>query len=75
MWVPGTDRIGFRSDRKGKNGIWTVGFKDGAAAGDPVLIKPDAGDYTPLGVSRDGSTLLWTFPRIERHLQRGGGPL
>jgi len=55
MWVPGADRPVFRSDRKGNNGIWMVRFKDGAAAGDPILIKQDAGDYTPLGVSRDGS--------------------
>lgn len=55
MWVPDSDRIVFRSDRKGTNGIWMVRFKDGAAAGEPVLIKQDAGDYTPLGVTRDGS--------------------
>lgn len=32
-----------------------VRFKDGAALGDPVLIKQDAGEYTPLGIGRDGS--------------------
>jgi Tol biopolymer transport system component len=55
VWVPGSDRIVFRSDRNSANGIWMVRFQDGSAAGDPILLKGDAGDYTPLGVSRDGS--------------------
>jgi len=55
LWVPGSDRIVFRSDQKGTNGIWMVRFRDGSAAGDPVLLKADAGAYTALGISRDGS--------------------
>jgi Tol biopolymer transport system component len=60
MWVPDSDKIVFRSDRNGKNAIWMVRFKDGQA-GAPVLIKPDAGDYTAKGMSRDGSLFysLW----------------
>ncbi|MCC6361997.1 MAG: PD40 domain-containing protein [Bryobacterales bacterium] len=55
VWVPGTDKFIFRSDRTGKEGIWTAGFKDGQTTGDPVLVKPDVGDFTPVGVSREGS--------------------
>ncbi len=55
LWVPGSDRIVFRSNRNGTNGIWTLRVKDGEAAGEPVLLRPDVGDYIPVGVSRDGS--------------------
>ncbi|MDP2996056.1 MAG: tetratricopeptide repeat protein [Bryobacterales bacterium] len=55
MWAPDSDKIVFRSDRNGKNAIWMVRFRDGQAAGPPVLIRPDAGDYDPKGISRDGS--------------------
>ena len=53
LWVPGSDRILFRSDRKGANGIWMVRFRDGSAVGDPVLLKADTGAYTALGIGRD----------------------
>ncbi len=55
MWVPDSDRLVFRSDRKGSSGIWTVRVKDGAALGTPVLIKQGAGEYSPLGITRDGA--------------------
>jgi hypothetical protein len=32
-----------------------VRFKDGSTVGEPTLLKADAGAYTPLGVSSDGS--------------------
>ena len=35
MWVPDTDKLVFRSDRTGKEGIWMVGFKDGQTVGEP----------------------------------------
>lgn len=55
MWVPGTDQIVFRSDRDGKDSVWMVRFREGRAAGAPVLLKPDAGEYEAKGISRDGS--------------------
>src|SRR5262249_28788477 len=55
MWIPNSDRFLFRSDRNGKSAIWTARFRDGELAGDPSLIKSDAGQYIPLGVSREGS--------------------
>ncbi|MBL8295621.1 MAG: PD40 domain-containing protein [Bryobacterales bacterium] len=61
MWVPKTDQIVFRSDRNGKLGMWLVRFKDGQSMGEPRLIKPDAGDFRPEGVSQDGSV----FYRLE----------
>jgi Tol biopolymer transport system component len=55
VWVPDSDILVFRSDRGGKNGVWMVRFQNGRAAGEPVLVRADAGDYQPLGISRDGS--------------------
>jgi Tol biopolymer transport system component len=55
VWVPDSDTIVFLSDRNGKNAIWTVRFKDGQAAGEPVMVKADAGNYSPNGIGRDGS--------------------
>jgi Tol biopolymer transport system component len=55
VWAPDGDKIFFRSDRNGKNAVWMVRFRDGQAVGPPVLIRPDAGDYLPKGISRDGS--------------------
>ena len=55
VWVPDGDAIVFRSDRGGKNAIWMVRIRDGQATAAPVLLKPDAGDYSPKGISRDGA--------------------
>jgi Tol biopolymer transport system component len=55
MWAPDGDKIVFRSDRNGNNAIWMVRFRDGQAAGTPILVKPDAGDYEPQGITSDGS--------------------
>ena len=67
LWVPGTDKILFRSDRNGKNAVWMVRFQDGRAAGAPVFVKPDTGDYQGRGISRDGS-LFYTVKRETREV-------
>ncbi|MBI4909888.1 MAG: PD40 domain-containing protein [Acidobacteria bacterium] len=55
MWVPDGNRFVFLSDRSGKDAIWMVRFRDGQAAGAPILVKPGADGYDPKGISRDGS--------------------
>jgi Tol biopolymer transport system component len=54
-WVPDTDEIVFMSNRSGRNGIWMVRFKEGQAASEPVLVRDNVGDFSPNGISRDGS--------------------
>jgi Tol biopolymer transport system component len=58
--MPDRDVILFRSDRSGKNAIWSVKFQDGRTTGPPELIKADSGDYDPVGLSRDG-TLFYSL--------------
>ena len=67
IWVPDNDTIVFLSDRSGKNAVWMVRFKEGQAAGDPVMVKADAGNYWPNGIGRDGS-LYYTLRHESREI-------
>lgn len=64
IWLPGSDRLVFRSGRSGKLAMWMLRFKDGQVVGEPVSIKSDMGDYRPVGASRDGSI----FYRLENRV-------
>jgi Tol biopolymer transport system component len=45
----------FLSSRGGSQGLWTVAMRDGKAQGAPRLLKPDVGQFYPLGLTRTGA--------------------
>lgn len=53
-WVPDSDALLFVSDRAGTLDAWMVEIADGAAQGEPRLVRKNLGQITPLGFSRDG---------------------
>jgi Tol biopolymer transport system component len=44
----------FASDRNGQKGLWAVPVSDGRPTGDPVLLKPDIGAASSLGLTSSG---------------------
>ena len=54
-WAPNGEHILFASDRQGTLGAWLLRFEDGEPAGEPVLVRPDMWQMTPLGFTQDGS--------------------
>jgi len=51
-WAP-DGRLAFRSDRSGKNDIWTVEFQDGKVGPAPRVLWQDF-NFTPLGITKAG---------------------
>ncbi|MCX6537514.1 MAG: hypothetical protein NT151_01065 [Acidobacteria bacterium] len=54
-WVPGSDTVLFASDRTGTQDAWALHVVDGKPQGDPVLVRKDIGQVTPMGFSARGS--------------------
>ena len=54
-WTPDGKRILFRSDRTGTMGLWLIQVADGKPQGTPRLVRPDLGDFTPMGFTQNGS--------------------
>jgi Tol biopolymer transport system component len=54
-WSPHGDRILIASDRTGSVDLWSLPVFDGDAAGELDRLKRDVGQFTPLGLARDGS--------------------
>jgi Tol biopolymer transport system component len=54
-WVPGSDTILFVSDRTGKQDAWALHVVDGQPQGEPVLVRKDIGQISPLGFTDGGS--------------------
>jgi len=52
--LPGTEWLFFASDRRGRLDLWAVPFRQGEAAGPPVLVKQGLGRMFPLGFTNDG---------------------
>ena len=52
--LPGTEWLFFASDRRGRLDLWAVPFRQGKAAGQPVLVKQGLGRLFPLGFTNDG---------------------
>jgi len=55
FWSADGSHLVFMSNRRGSNGVWTIGMRDGRATGSPTLIKADVGAIQPLGLTRNGS--------------------
>jgi len=54
-WSPDGKWLLFASDRSGTLGIWAIQVVDGAAKGDPQIIKAGLPEILPMGVTRQGS--------------------
>lgn len=53
-WEPDGKRLLFKSDRTGSAGVWAIAIAEGMPQGEPQLLKSDMGDFSSLGLSRDG---------------------
>ncbi len=58
LWSPDGGTLLFSSDAAGKEALWRVPVRNGKAAGEPELIRPDTIE-TPIGVS-SGGELVYT---------------
>ncbi|MCH7557539.1 MAG: PD40 domain-containing protein [Planctomycetes bacterium] len=54
-WAPDGKRVVFASDRTGSMGIWAIEVADGKPQGTPQLLKPEIGQFRPLGFTENGS--------------------
>ena len=54
-WAPDGKRIAFGSDRTGSMGAWIIQVADGRPQGVPELVRPEMGEFHPLGLTRTGS--------------------
>jgi Tol biopolymer transport system component len=54
-WAPDGKRVVFASDRTGSMGIWAIEVADGKPQGTPQLLKPEIGQFHPLGFTENGS--------------------
>jgi Tol biopolymer transport system component len=54
-WVPGTEFVLFTSDRTGTKDAWALRVVNGQPQGDPMLVKQDIGQASPMGFTTDGS--------------------
>jgi Tol biopolymer transport system component len=45
----------FESDRSGSMGMWAIEIAGGSPRGEPQLLRPDVGDISTMGLTRDGS--------------------
>jgi Tol biopolymer transport system component len=54
-WVPGSDTVLFVSDRTGTKDAWALHVADGKPQGEPVLVRKDIGQISPMGFTNGGS--------------------
>jgi len=54
-WVPGSDTVLFASDRTGTQDAWALHVADGKPQGEPVLVRKDIGQISPMGFTDGGS--------------------
>lgn len=54
-WVPGSDTVLFVSDRTGKQDAWALHVDDGKPQGEPILVRKDIGQISPLGFTDSGA--------------------
>ncbi len=54
-WSPDGDQLLFSSDRTGSTALWALSVTDGKPHGAPVLLKPDIGSVSSLGLTASGA--------------------
>jgi Tol biopolymer transport system component len=55
LWSADGSYVVYTSDRKGEFGLWAIPVRAGAATGDPIPVKTDAGRVRTLAITRTGS--------------------
>jgi Tol biopolymer transport system component len=60
IWSPDGQTVVFTSDRSGASGLWAIRVVDGEPQGPPTLLRPNIGDFHPLGFGRNGSLYYGT---------------
>jgi Tol biopolymer transport system component len=58
-WSADGGSLLFRSNRGGAEGIYSVAMRNGAAAGEAELLKPDVGPVLALGTTAGGSLCIY----------------
>ena len=54
-WVPGSDVLLFASNRTGTQDAWALRVIDGKPQGEPILVRKDIGQISPMGFSDKGA--------------------
>ena len=54
-WAPNGQTLLFLSDRRGTKDLWSVEVVDGKTTSEPVLLRPNLGDVSSLGMTRNGA--------------------
>jgi Tol biopolymer transport system component len=54
-WASDGKRVVFASNRTGSMGVWAIEIVDGKTQGTPQLLKPEIGQFYPLGLTQNGS--------------------
>ena len=54
LWTSDGKRVVYGSDRSGTMDIWEVTVEDGAARGEPRLVRRDVGRFLPMGITAAG---------------------
>ena len=54
VWSADGTQVLFLSNRTGHNSLWSLPVRDGKPAGTARIVKPDAGNMYPLGLTRSG---------------------
>jgi Tol biopolymer transport system component len=54
-WSPDGRHLIFGSDRTGSMGLWAVPVKDGRATASALLLKPNTGLVSPVGIAASGA--------------------
>lgn len=66
----------FLSSRGGSQGLWREAMRDGKAQGEPRLLKPDVGQFYPLGLTRGGALYYFSGgDHINSYVQAVDGAL
>ena len=82
-WSPDGRHLLFASDRTGSNGLWALPMADGEPDGAPMLLKPEIGPVSSLGltaagalhVSKGTSTLALHIAPIDLEAGKLGTPV
>ncbi len=68
VWSPDGSRVLFLSDRTGTMALWSRSVAAGVPVGAEMLVKPDLGIVTLLGIARSGTLYYYTVGATRRNV-------